>query len=94
MNACWIGCSAPSAASPSIVVTSAPSACAASSEQELTAAPSSSTVHAPQMPLLQYAFVPVSPRSSRTRSSSVREGGTSRRSRLPLTLSSMSMVCR
>src|SRR5581483_4888344 len=47
-NACCTGCSAPSVARPSIVVTSCPSAWTASSVHDLTDSPSRSTVHEPQ----------------------------------------------
>ena len=53
---------------------------------ELTAFPSASTVHAPQTPLWQYSFVPCSPSRSRSRSSSVVEGGTSSESVSPFTV--------
>ena len=46
-NASWIGWSVPAGARPSIVVTALPSTCTARQVQDRTAAPSSSTVHAP-----------------------------------------------
>ncbi len=65
-NAFWSGCRAPSApAMPSIVVTSVPSACAASIVQLFTARPSRWTVQAPHWLVSQPTWVPVRPRSSR-----------------------------
>ena len=52
-------------ASPSIVVTSAPSAWSASSVQLFTALPSTRTVQAPHWLVSQPICVPVSPRLSR-----------------------------
>ena len=60
-NACCTGCSSPSAARPSIVVTSCPSACTASTEQLLTLRPSNSTVQAPQLLVSQPTTVPTLP---------------------------------
>ena len=59
MNACCIGCSSPSVASPSIVTMSAPSACTASIVQLFTDSPSTWTVHAPHDDVSQPTFVPV-----------------------------------
>jgi hypothetical protein len=50
---------------PSIVVTSAPSACTASTVQLFTASPSSKQVQAPQLEVSQPMWVPVSPATSR-----------------------------
>ena len=61
----------PSPASPSTVVTSQPSASAASTRHASTLRPPTSTVHAPHSPTRQHSLVPVSPRSSRRASSSV-----------------------
>jgi hypothetical protein len=59
MNASCSGCSSPSCASPSIVVTSRPSHCAAKISRDKTCLPSSSTVHVPHAPWSQPFFVPV-----------------------------------
>ena len=65
-NACCIGSSVPSSASsPSIVVTSPPSACTARTVQLFTLCPSSSTVHAPQLLVSQPTTVPTLPSCSR-----------------------------
>ena len=64
-NASWIGCSVPGAASPSMVVTDAPSAWAARHVHDLTASPSTSTVHEPHWLVSQPILVPVSPSVSR-----------------------------
>src|SRR5919197_5843156 len=58
-NASCTGSSCPSGASPSIVVTDDPSACAARHVQDLTATPSSITVHAPHWLVSQPILVPV-----------------------------------
>ena len=63
-------------ASPSIVVTSAPSFMTASVRQELMRLPSTSTVQAPHWPWSQPFFVPVRPRCSRRASSRVVHGAT------------------
>ena len=65
MNACCIGCSSPSVASPSIVVMSAPSACTASTVQLFTDSPSMCTVQAPHDDVSHPMLVPVSPTCSR-----------------------------
>ena len=54
-------------ASPSTVRTSRPSTSAASTRQEFTSRPSSSTLQAPQLPSLQPSLAPVRPRASRKR---------------------------
>ena len=64
-NPCCTGCRWPSLARPSIVVTSAPSACTANMVHDFTALPSTSTVHAPQMPVSQPTCVPVRLKVSR-----------------------------
>ena len=70
-SACWIGCSRPAVTAPSMVTMSRPGASSASIRQAFTAAPSTSTVHVPQLPLPQPSLVPVRPMRSRSRSSSV-----------------------
>ena len=62
---------------PSIVLTSAPSACTARTVQLLTASPSRCTVHAPQLVVSQPTWVPVRPRVSRSRCTSSSRGSTS-----------------
>src|SRR5947209_17501314 len=84
MNACCNGCSTPSFARPSIVVTSAPSFITASVMQELMRRPSTSTVQAPHWPWSQPFLVPVSSSRSRNRSSSVVQGAISSCRRVPL----------
>jgi hypothetical protein len=65
-NARWIGCrSRTLELSPSIVVISDPSTSAARIEHDLTVSPSSTTVQAPQFPVAQPTWLPVSPRLSR-----------------------------
>src|SRR3954447_17327546 len=65
-NASCIGCSgAPSAASPSIVLTSWPSAITASVVQDFTARPSRCTTQAPHCEVSQPTWVPVNRRFSR-----------------------------
>ena len=63
-------------AMPSTVTTSAPSACTASIRHERALAPSTSTVHEPHTPCPHPTLVPVSPRSSRSRSTSSLRGST------------------
>ena len=65
-NASWTGWRAPSAASPSTVTTSCPSACAASTRHEQTSSPSRRTEHEPHSPCSQAFFDPGS--ASRSRS--------------------------
>ncbi len=60
MKPSWIGWSLPSCSSPSTVITSRPSACTASTVQDFTGTPSSSTVQAPQCVVSQPMWVPVS----------------------------------
>jgi len=60
-NACCSGCSVPSRASPSMVVTSFPSTSLSEVRQERTAVRSTTTVHEPQSPTPQPYLVPVSP---------------------------------
>ena len=75
-------------ASPSIVVTSAPSAWSASTVQLFTARPSTRTVQAPHWLVSQPTCVPVSPSPSRSAwTSSVRPSTSSERGS-PLTTSS------
>ncbi len=64
-KASCIACSAPFDASPSMVVTDAPSAWTASTVHDFTASPSRCTVHEPHCDVSQAIFVPVSPRWSR-----------------------------
>ena len=64
-NACCIGCSSPSWASPSIVVTSRPAARKAGMRQLWTGVPSSQTVQAPQSPASQPFLTPNQPCSRR-----------------------------
>ena len=76
-NAFWSGWRSPSSPRPSIVVTAAPSACAASIVQLFTARPSRWTVHAPHWLVSQPTWVPVRPRSSRISWTRSRLGSTS-----------------
>ena len=86
-NAACIGCSVPSAAaSPSIVRTLAPAACAASTLHDLTARPSTSTVHAPHWAVSQPTCVPVSARSMRRKSTSSVRSSTVVVTALPFTV--------
>ena len=78
MKPSWTGWSLPSFSSPSTVVTSRPSACTASTVQDFTGTPSSSTVQAPQWVVSQPMWVPVSRKSSRSRWTSSRRDSTSR----------------
>src|SRR5579859_3936923 len=73
-NAVCMGCSSPSAARPSIVVTARPSHATASVRHASTRLPSTHTVHAPQVPWSQPFFDPVSPRCSRKASSRLTRG--------------------
>ena len=61
-----------------MVVTSAPSCITASVRQELIRWPSTRTVQAPHWPWSQPFLVPVRSRCSRSRSSSVVQGATSK----------------
>ena len=66
----------PGPASPSTVVTSAPSTMTANVRHDRTGSPSTSTVQAPHTPCSQPTWVPVSRRSWRSRSDSSRRAGT------------------
>src|SRR5258708_19556428 len=57
-----------------MVVTSCPSISAPSTKHELTSRPSSSTLHAPQLPSLQPSLVPVRLSTSRRHSSRLCRG--------------------
>src|SRR3954452_16515274 len=70
MNACCRGWSSPSDASPSTVVTSAPSCATARARHAFARRPSIRTVHAPHWTWSQPFLAPVRPSSSRSRSSS------------------------
>ncbi len=76
-NAACSGLSSPPAASPSIVVTSRPSAWSARYEQAFTGLPSSSIMQAPHSESSQPSFDPVRPTASRTASSSDVPGSSS-----------------
>ena len=65
LKAFWTGCSCPSRARPSIVVTSPPSACTASTAHDFTLCPFRCTVQAPQLLVSQPTTVPVLPSRSR-----------------------------
>src|SRR2546427_7043439 len=69
-NASCSGWSTPSRIRPSMVTSSAPSACTASIRHERAASPLTRIVQAPQMPCSQPTWVPVSARSSRRKSTS------------------------
>ena len=79
------GCNSPSAANPSIVVTSASATVTASVMQASTRRPATCTVQAPHSPRSQPIFVPVSPNRSRKASSSVTRGSSTMTCALPLT---------
>ena len=79
-------------ASPSIVRTSRPRACIASTRQLATGLPSRCTVHAPQSPVPQPSLGPVRPSTSRTASSSVSYGWTSTSAGSPLIVQFSSML--
>src|SRR4051794_40393797 len=85
-NASCSGCSAPSWPIPSIVLTSAPSACTASRVQDFTASPLRCTVHAPQLDVSQPTCVPVRPSVSRRKWTRSRRGSTSALSCAPFTV--------
>src|SRR5919198_937794 len=91
-NACWSGWSSPPCARPSIVVISLPSAWTASKVHDFTACPSRWIVQAPQSDVSQPIFVPVSPRSSRRKSTSSVRGSTSASCRTPLTVSAIGIT--
>src|SRR6202051_3800348 len=87
MNACCNGCSTPSFARPSMVVTSAPSFMTASVRQELIRRPSISTVQAQHWLWSQRFLVACKSRWSRNASSNVVHGATSSCRTTPLTVS-------
>ena len=89
MAACT-GCRVPSAARPSTVTTSVPSARAAGVRQASTARPLRCTVQAPHSPSAQPSLVPVRPSSSRSQSSSVAEAAPAARRGWPLTTAATS----
>ena len=70
------------------MVTSCPSAWAASTVQDFTDSPSSSTVHAPQEVVSQPTLVAVRPATSRTKCTSSIRSSTSAATWLPLTVRS------
>src|SRR5262245_41806935 len=76
MKACCNGCSAPFAASPSMVVTLAPSFMTANVRQEFALRPPARTAQAPHGPCSQPSLVPVRLRRSRSASSKVVHGAT------------------
>src|SRR5438105_9826311 len=94
-NPCWsqnagcTGCSLPSCARPSMVVTERPSAWTANREQDFTALPSRRTVQAPHWLVSQPTCVPVRPRTSRRKWTSSTRGSTERISLVPLTCTVM-----
>ena len=69
-----------------MVVTVAPSACAASIVHDFTDSPSTSTVHAPHDDVSQPTFVPVSAHASRRYCTSSVRGSTSCACEAPLTV--------
>src|ERR1700754_268797 len=71
---------------PSIVLISAPSACAASRVHDLTALPFRWTVHAPQLDVSHPTWVPVKPSVSRRKWTRSRRGSTSALFSAPLTV--------
>src|SRR5215471_14188388 len=86
-NASCIGCSgAPSAASPSIVLTSCPSAMTMSVVHDFTALPSRCTTQAPHCDVSQPTWVPVSRRFSRRNCTSRVRGSTLAVTGLPFTI--------
>src|SRR5208283_3972109 len=86
INALCKGCKSPSFAKPSIVSISLPFACTPSIVQDLTALPSTKTVHAPQFDVSQALCVPVSPRSSLSTLTSNLLGSNSSSTGFPFTL--------
>src|SRR4029077_15371351 len=77
LNASWIGWRSPlGLARPSTVISSAPSACAASMMQERTVSPFIRIVQAPHTPCSQPTLVPVRPTSSRKKSTKVLRAST------------------
>src|SRR5207248_8934047 len=91
-NACCMGWSFPSCASPSMVVTERPSTCTAKSEHDFTAAPSSRTVQAPHWLVSQPTCVPVRPSASRRKWTRSMRGSTSRVWATPFTLMEMELT--
>ena len=87
-NARCTGCISPFVASPSTVVTSCPLAWAASTVQDLTDSPSSSTVQAPQEVVSQPTLVAVRSATSRRKCTSSMRSSTSAVMSLPLTVRS------
>ena len=86
-NASCIGCSgAPSAASPSMVSTSAPSAITASVVQDFTALPFTCTTQAPHWEVSQPTWVPVRRRFSRRNWTSSVRGSTFAEWTVPFTV--------
>src|SRR6185295_20156574 len=86
-KASCIGCSgAPSAASPSMVLTSCPSAITASVVQAFTALPSRCTTQAPHCEVSQPTWVPVSRRFSRRNCTNSVRGSTLALTGLPFTI--------
>src|SRR6201998_4030811 len=86
-NASCIGCSgAPSAASPSMVLTSCPSAITASVVQDFTALPSRCTTPAPHCEVSHPTWVPVSRRFSRRNCTRSVRGSTLALTGLPFTI--------
>src|SRR5450756_1588719 len=77
-NACCKGCGRSGLPSPSMVRTSLPAAPLASVRHARTAFPSTITTQVPHVPSSQPSLVPTRPRPSRSRSSSLHSGGTSR----------------
>src|SRR6266550_1854222 len=89
---CCTACRLPLVARPSIVRTSAPSACTANIVHDFTARPSASTVHAPQMPVSHPTCVPVRLHWSRRKCTSSSRGSTSPWRGVPLTVRRTGMV--
>src|SRR5688572_14636126 len=85
-NAFCTGCNPSAGATPSMVVTLRPSTSAPITRHELTSRPSSTTLHAPQLPLLQPSFAPVSRSSSRSTSSKLCRGSQRNSVSRPLTV--------
>src|SRR5262249_47348847 len=92
-NASCIGCSgAPSAASPSMVLTSWPSAITASVVQDFTALPSRCTTQAPHCEVSQPTWVPVRRRFSRKYCTRRVRGSTSPVTALPFTVNATAVM--
>ncbi len=101
-NPHWVPCSwrraswrpvssPPRSVTPSMVVTREPAADAVRIRQLLTDRPSSRTTQVPHWPVSQPTLVPVSPRPSRSRSTSSSFGSAENCSGLPFTFSEISM---